>query len=102
MRIEALAEFQEPTSDHAKILAWADRHFATPAEVRTRVFDSQPSVLRFLFNDLRNGTPDLRPISWDDFFARFDLLKLSLLLDEAPGFEFIEVERPNIYRQLAN
>ena len=102
MKFEALAEFQEPTSDHAQILDWALRHQAVPAEVRTRTFDSQPSVLRFLFNDLRSGTPDLRPISWEDFFARFDLLKLSVLLDEAPAFEFVEVEQPNLYRPLAN
>lgn len=102
MRIEQLAESQEPTSDHAKILDWAQRHRAIPAEVRTRVFDSQPSVLRFLFNDLRIGTPDLRPISWEDFFARFDLLNLSLLLDEAPAFEFVEVEQPNVYRPAVN
>ena len=102
MRFEALAEFQEPTADHAKILDWAQRHKAIPAEVRTRVFDSQPSVLRFLFNDLRKGTPDLRPITWEDFFARFDLLHLSVLLDEAPAFEFVEVEQPNPFRLPAN
>lgn len=102
MRIEALAEFQEPTSDHAKILDWAQRHRAVPAEVHTRVFDSQPTVLRFLFNDLRGGTPDLRPITWEDFFARFDLLQLSILLDEAPAFEFVEMQQPNAYRQMQN
>lgn len=102
MRIEALAEFQEPTVDHTMILDWAHRHKAVPAEVRTRVFDSQPSVLRFLFNDLRVGTPDLRPISWEDFFARFDLLRLSVLLDEAPAFEFVEVEQPTPFRPAAN
>ena len=102
MKFEALAEYQEPTSDHARILDWAQRHQAIPAEVRTRVFDSQPSVLRCLFNDLRSGTPDLRPISWEDFFARFDLLKLSVLLDEAPAFEFVEIESPNNYCPTAN
>lgn len=102
MKFEALAEFQEPTSDHAQILDWAQRHQAIPAEVRTRVFDSQPSVLRFLFSDLRGGTPDLRPITWEDFFARFDLLHLSILLDEAPAFEFVEVEQPNLYRPHVN
>ena len=102
MRWEALEEFQEPTADHAMILDWAQRHQATPAEVRTRTFDSQPSVLRFLFNDLRSGTPDLRPISWEDFFARFDLLKLTVLLDEAPAFEFVEMESPNHYRRVEN
>ncbi len=102
MRFDALAEFQEPTADHDKILDWAKRHHAIPAEVRTLKFDSQPSVLRFLFNELRSGTPDLRPITWEDFFARFDLLNLSVLLDEAPGFEFVEVEQPHPFLGSAN
>lgn len=94
MRIEALAEFQEPTSDHAKILDWAQRHRAVPAEVHTRVFDSQPTVLRFLFNDLRGGTPDLRPITWEDFFARFDLLGLSMAYDDrSPQFSIVNVQK---------
>lgn len=89
MRFEALTEFQEPTVDHAQILDWAKRHRAIPAEARVRVFDGQPAVLRFLFNGLHSGTSDLQPISWDDFFARFDLLKMSVLLDEEPSFEFV-------------
>ena len=88
-----------PTSDHGSILQWATRHNAVPAEVRRQIFDSQPSVLRFLFDEARNGTPELKPISWDDFFARFDLLGLSIVLDDAPGFEFLEPEPPPIIRE---
>ena len=102
MRFEALTEFQEPTVDHAKILDWAQRHRAIPAEARVRVFDGQPTVLRFLFNDLRSGTTDLQPITWDDFFARFDLLKMSVLLDEAPSFEFVVKEGTDPLLHAAN
>ena len=83
-----------PTSDHAQIRAWAEKHRATPAEVRPFVFDSMSSVIRFLFDEAGDsGTPELRPISWDSFFARFDLQHLVMVYDDAePLFTILQDE----------
>lgn len=81
-----------PTADHREIRRWAERHDAVPAEIRLYKFDSQPSVLHFLFGPAKGGTAELRPISWEDFFARFDLMGLAMVFDETPFFEILQVE----------
>ena len=70
------------------------RHAAVPAEVKLFKFDGEPSVLYILFGDARGGTPEIRPISWEDFFARFDLLGLSIVFDESPYYQFIHPKGP--------
>ena len=83
-----------PTRDHKSIRSWADRHGAAPAEVMVHVFDSEPTMLYFLFGDARAGTPELRPISWEDFFARFDLLGLALAYDEeTQRFDLVRLDK---------
>lgn len=82
-----------PTRDHGAILEWGLRNGATPAEVRTLKFDGEPSRLHFLFGKAATGTPELHPITWEDFFARFDLLHLSVALDPfSPCFQIVRVE----------
>ena len=83
-----------PTRDHAEIRIWAARHNAVPAEIMPRAFDSQPAVLHFLTGDATKGTPELRPISWESFFAQFDLLGLSFTYDENTSrFDLVRVEQ---------
>ena len=83
-----------PTQDHKEIRHWAKTYGAIPAEIRRLKFDGEPSILYFLFGDLREGTPELRPIFWDDFFARFDLLDLSLAYDESsPQFHIVKLDK---------
>ena len=79
-----------PTCDHGEILAWAQRHLALPAEIVPRKFDSEPSILHFLFGNERGGTDEIRPISWEDFFARFDLMGLKFVYDDSPYFEILQ------------
>ena len=83
---------QGPTRDHAEIRLWAARHDAVPAEIKPYKFDGTPSIMHFLFGEAKSGTEKLRPIGWDDFFARFDLLELTLVYDESPTFEILQVE----------
>ena len=71
-----------PTRDHNEIRLWAQKHNAVPAEVRLLKFDGEPSVLHFLMGAARSGTPELHPIQWADFFARFDLLGLAFAYDD--------------------
>jgi hypothetical protein len=79
-----------PTQDHMKIQQWANKHDAAPAEIKPLVFDGQPSILYFLFGKARTGTPEISPITWEDFFARFDLLQLSMVWhDDGPIFELL-------------
>ena len=85
-----------PTRDHKQIRAWAARHGAVPAEADRMVHDGQPTILHFLFGDAAiTGTPDLKPISWEQFFAHFDVLDLSMAWHDDTGFfEIVRVEKP--------
>lgn len=83
-----------PTRDHEEIRRWATRNDASPAEIKPILFDSEPSILYFLFGEAKSGTPEIVPISWQDFFARFDLMNLSIVLDErTPQFEIVREEK---------
>ena len=83
----------KPTRDHGQILAWAKKHNAVPAEIKPEKFDGEPAILYFLMGELKSGTPEIRPISWDHFFAQFDLLGLALAWkDDLPVFELVKIE----------
>ena len=71
----------EPTTDHADIRFWAATHNAQPAEIRPLVFDGQATVLRFLFDDVPTDQAEIRPLSWDAFFALFDAMGLALVYE---------------------
>jgi hypothetical protein len=84
----------KPTRDHAAIREWAKRYNAVPAEIKPLEFDGEPSILYFLIGNARSGTPEIRPISWEDFFARFDLLNLAMAWhDHEPIFELLKIEK---------
>ena len=83
-----------PTRSHELIRIWAAKHGAVPAEVKRLVHDGEVCTLHFLFGKARSGTPDLRPISWDDFFARFDLMDLALAYEEqGSDFNLVRMEK---------
>ena len=88
-----------PTCDHDEIFLWAQRHSAVPAEVVPRKFDGEPSLLYFLFGRERAGTPEIRPISWEDFFARFDLMELLIVYDDSPYFELLQPHHVSFARR---
>lgn len=85
-----------PTQDHDLIRSWGTRVQAVPAEVLPAVFDGEPTQLHFLFGKAAGGTPQLHPISWEEFFARFDLLNLSLAFEsDGIRFQIVRVEENN-------
>ena len=49
------------------------------------------------------GRADVRQVSWDDFFAKFDALGLSFVYDEAvpERNELLQIEEKSAYRPLA-
>ncbi len=82
-----------PTRDHKEIRRWAAKHDAMPAESTPITFDSEPTMLHFLMGAAKEGTPELHPISWESFFAKFDLLGLALAYDEGtPRFDLVRIE----------
>lgn len=88
-------EAKAATKDHGLILAWALEQDVVPAEVSQPFFDHEPSALRFLSGEAKSGTPELRPISWADFFARFDLMNLGLVIGEEPDdYELVKLYEP--------
>lgn len=82
---------QGPICDHEVIRQWAARHSAIPAEIKPRNFDGEPAILWFLFDN--DGSEEIVPITWENFFALFDLLGLKLMLDDSPYFELIHVRK---------
>lgn len=72
------------TCDHASVFFWAERHEAVPAEVLTDKPDVTEPTLSFLFRRNPHITDSVRPISWNEFFAVFDLFDLSFACEEDP------------------
>ena len=69
-------------TDHDEIRQWAALCQAVPAEVSAGEQDSQLPSLRFMFLDGSPNQPQLTPIAWEDFLAKFDSLGLVLLCED--------------------
>ena len=65
---------------HEEIRQWAALRQAVPAEV----FPGQEGLptVRFMFLDGSPNQPELTPISWEDFFLKFDREGLVLACEE--------------------
>jgi hypothetical protein len=71
------------TQDHDEIRNWAEARGAVPAEVASTHTKSGPGILRFHFPDAPNQKDgNLREISWEDFFKKFDDANLELVYQE--------------------
>ncbi len=75
---------REPTSDRKTIEFWAKTHGAHPAERLPEHVDGVEPVLCFIFHRSSKEQGRVIPISWDEFFSRFDLLGLSFIGDMDP------------------
>lgn len=69
----------EPTSDHIEIRRWAHLHGAHPAERLPNRVDSEEPVLALIFHRGSKTPDNVIPISWEEFFERFDRLGLSFV-----------------------
>ena len=72
-------------TDHAEIRRWAASCQAVPAEISAGELASQLPALRFMFLDGSANQPQLTPIAWEDFLAKFDSLGLVLLCEDDPA-----------------
>jgi hypothetical protein len=69
------------TTDHEEIRRWVEEHGGRPARVRGTGHDGDPGVLRIDFPG-GAGEDELEPISWDEWFRKFDEQNLALLYQE--------------------
>ena len=92
-----------PTKDHKTIRFWADSNHAVPAEVLPHEMNGVPAVLRLMLAEQVRDHADIRMISWEEFFIKFDSLGLALVYDEAStGYnETLQIEESSPYRNTA-
>jgi hypothetical protein len=69
------------TRDHDEIRRWAEEHGGKPVTVRGTQGDDEAGVLRIDFPG-GAGEDRLEPISWDEWFEKFDKEGLSFLYQE--------------------
>lgn len=69
------------TKDHDEIQRWAEERDGTPSHVKGTGTPGDIGILRFDFPGY-SGEGSLEPISWEEFFAKFDERNLVLLYQE--------------------
>ncbi len=69
------------TTDHDEIQRWAEARGAKPACVRGTGNKNDIGILRLEFPGY-TGEDKLQPISWDEWFEKFDERELALLYQE--------------------
>jgi hypothetical protein len=76
-----LSGISRTTSDHDVIRRWSEARGGRPARVPGTQKDGA-GILRIQFPE-SEGPNELEPISWEDFFAKFDESGLALVYQEA-------------------
>ena len=77
-----MAHESKTTTDHDEIRQWVESRGGTPATIAgTERRDEEAGLLRI---DMPTGAsnPPLEPISWDDFFEKFDQENLAFLYQD--------------------
>lgn len=74
----------ELTSDHDEILGWARRYSALPAYILPPIVDHALPTLTFQFEPYIDATGQTLPLTWEDFFVRFDIMNLRFIGEEDP------------------
>ena len=69
------------TTDHEEIRQWAENRGGQPACVRGTGDEDDAGVLRIDFPGY-SGEQSLEPITWDEFFEKFDESNLALLYQD--------------------
>ena len=72
------------TTDHQKIRQWAEQRGGRPATVGgTESTGEHAGILRLEFPHAANSNDEnLEPISWDEFFRKFDEADLAFLYQD--------------------
>lgn len=76
-----MANLSKTTRDHEEIRRWAEERGGKPAHVKNTGSAEDIGILRIDFPGY-SGEGSLEPISWDDFFRKFDERGLALVYQE--------------------
>jgi hypothetical protein len=76
-----MANKSKQTHNHEEIKQWAEARGAKPACVKGTGGKEDPGMIRLDFPGY-SGADSLEPISWDEWFEKFDQRKLDLLIQE--------------------
>jgi hypothetical protein len=68
-------------TDHDEIREWAEARKARPAAVKRTETADDPGIIRLDFPGY-SGEGTLDPISWDEWFEKFDDSNLALLVQD--------------------
>lgn len=66
------------TTNHDRIRDWVEKRGGSPATVKSTGRSKHPGLLRIDFPGY-SGQATLEPITWDDFFQKFDEEQLTFL-----------------------
>ena len=76
-----MANLSRTTRDHEEIRRWAEERGGKPTHVKNTGSREDIGILRIDFPGY-SGEGSLEPISWEDFFAKFDERGLALVYQE--------------------
>jgi len=76
-----MSNLAKTTTDHNQIRQWAEERGGKPAHVKGTGGENDPGILRIDFPGY-TGEGKLEPISWDEFFKKFDEQQLALTYQE--------------------
>lgn len=71
----------QQTTDHKVIRKWVEDRGGVPTTVEGTGEGGEPGLLRIDFPDATDD-PELKKISWEDFFEKFEESKLAFLYQE--------------------
>lgn len=94
---------QRPTRDRSEIRAWADSKGIVPVNIEPNRVDAESASMSLLHKMTAEETAFVKEMTWEDFFVRFDLLKLTLVYDDSTVSNEIlrmddKIEPPQAYR----
>jgi hypothetical protein len=70
------------TTDHDEIRRWAEERGGKPATVEDTAKSGEKAGLLRIDFPTGAGSPPLEPISWDDFFEKFDEAELAMVYQD--------------------
>jgi hypothetical protein len=77
----------QATTDHEKIRKWVESKGGCPARVKGTGNKNDPGLIRIDFPGF-SGKDTLEPISWDEFFEKFDEAGLAFVYQDGPNTRF--------------
>jgi hypothetical protein len=86
------------TTNHDEIRQWVESRGGHPARVKGTGDEDDVGLLRIDYPGF-SGEETLEPISWDDFFKKFEEKKLAFVYDPDPGSRFSKLVKRETVEQ---